>query len=156
MNEMLADFLLVYARWFLAGHVIAVLFWMAGMYYLPRLFVYHCEAIEIGAPDATVDIFKTMERKLLRIIMNPAMIAAWIFALLLIFRDGFLPGIGYWFWVKLFAVILMTGFHMYLASMRRRLEKGETHPTSGFFRKINEIPPILTIIIVVMVIVRPF
>ena len=156
MNEMLADILTVYARWFLAGHVIAVLFWMAGMYYLPRLFVYHCEAIETGAPAASVDLFKTMERKLLRIIMNPAMIAAWVFALLLILRDGFLPGIGYWFWVKFLAVILMTGFHMYLASMRRRLEKGEAHPTSGFFRKINEIPPILTIIIVVMVIVRPF
>src|SRR6056300_1541386 len=98
MNEMLADFLLVYARWFLAGHVIAVLFWMAGMYYLPRLFVYHCEAIETGAPAASVDLFKTMERKLLRIIMNPAMIVAWVFALLLILRDGFLPGIGYWFW----------------------------------------------------------
>ncbi len=150
---MVADLLLTYSRWFLAAHVISVLFWMAGMYYLPRLFVYHCEAKEKNEPSA---VFETMELKLLRIIMNPAMISAWIFAILLMAREGFWPVNGYWFGVKLIAVVIMTGFHMYLARMRRYLAAGEAHPTSTFFRKINEIPPILTIIIVIMVIVRPF
>lgn len=150
---MIGEYLLIYERWILAAHVISVFFWMAGMYYLPRLFVYHCEALEAGRP---AEVFEIMEMKLLRIIMNPAMISAWIFALLLIFRDGFWPVAGYWFWVKLLAVGVMTAFHMYLARMRRHLLSEGPYPESRFFRKINEIPPILTVIIVIMVIVRPF
>jgi protoporphyrinogen IX oxidase len=146
-------FLADYYLWFLAFHLISVMFWMAGMYYLPRLFVYHHEAYEQGEP---VETFVTMEHKLLKIIMNPAMIAAWIFALLLMARPGFFEMVTYWFWVKFVCVILMTGFHGFLAATRRRMAEGLMQRSSTFYRKINEIPPILTVIIVIMVIVKPF
>ena len=147
------EFLLLYERWFLAFHLISVLFWMAGIYYLPRLYVYHCEALENGR-DAGV--FCTMEAKLIKIIMNPAMMAAWFFAILLILRPGFWDGAAYWFYVKLASVLVLTGFHVYLTRSQKRLAAGENVKTSKFYRKINEIGPILTIIIVIMVIVRPF
>jgi len=146
-------FLADYYLWFLAFHLISVMFWMAGMYYLPRLFVYHHEAYEQGEP---VETFVTMEHKLLKIIMNPAMIAAWIFALLLMARPGFFEMVTYWFWVKFICVILMTGFHGFLAATRRKMAEGLMQRSSTFYRKINEIPPILTVIIVIMVIVKPF
>jgi len=146
-------FLADYYLWFLAFHLISVMFWMAGMYYLPRLFVYHHEAYEQGEP---VETFVTMEHKLLKIIMNPAMIAAWIFALLLMARPGFFEMVTYWFWVKFVCVILMTGFHGFLAATRRKMAEGLMQRSSTFYRKINEIPPILTVIIVIMVIVKPF
>jgi len=142
-----------YYRWLLAFHLISVMFWMAGMYYLPRLFVYHCEAHENGGAVGT---FVTMEHKLLKIIMNPAMIASWIFAIILMIRPGFFDMIGYWFWIKFVAVILMSGFHGFLSSTRKKLAAGQVDRPSSFYRKINEIPPILTVIIVIMVIVRPF
>ena len=146
-------FLADYYLWFLAFHLISVMFWMAGMYYLPRLFVYHYEAYEQGEPFETL---VTMEHKLLKIIMNPAMIAAWIFALLLMARPGFFEMVTYWFWVKFVCVILMTGFHGFLAATRRKMAEGLMQRSSTFYRKINEIPPILTVIIVIMVIVKPF
>ncbi len=146
-------FLSDYYLWFLAFHLISVMFWMAGMYYLPRLFVYHHEAYEQGEPFET---FVTMEHKLLKIIMNPAMIAAWIFALLLMARPGFFEMVTYWFWVKFVCVILMTGFHGFLAATRQKMAEGLMQRSSTFYRKINEIPPILTVIIVIMVIVKPF
>ena len=146
-------FLADYYLWFLAFHLISVMFWMAGMYYLPRLFVYHHEAYEQGEP---VETFVTMEHKLLKIIMNPAMIAAWIFALLLMARPGFFEMVTYWFWVKFICVILVTGFHGFLAATRRKMAEGLMQRSSTFYRKINEIPPILTVIIVIMVIVKPF
>lgn len=147
------EFLLTYERWFLAFHLIAVLFWMAGLYYLPRLYVYHCEALE-NARDA--DVFSTMEAKLIKIIMNPAMMAAWFFAILLMARQGFWDGAAYWFYVKLACVLVLTGFHHYLTRVQKQLARGENTKSSKFFRKINEIGPVLTIIIVIMVIVRPF
>jgi putative membrane protein len=146
------EFLLLYERWILAFHVIAVLFWMAGIYYLPRLYVYHCEALE-NSRDA--DVFCTMEAKLIKIIMNPAMMAAWFFAILLIIRPGFLEAATYWFYIKLACVIALTGFHVYLTRIQKPLASGDYPKSSKFFRKINEIGPILTIIIVIMVIVRP-
>ncbi len=147
------SFLADYYLWFLAFHLISVMFWMAGMYYLPRLFVYHHEAHEQGKP---VDTFVTMEHKLLKIIMNPAMIAAWVFALLLMARPGFFEMVTYWFWVKFVCVILMTGFHGFLGATRRKMAEGFMQRSSTFYRKINEIPPILTVVIVIMVIVKPF
>ena len=146
-------FLADYYLWILAFHLISVMFWMAGMYYLPRLFVYHHEAYEQGEPVKT---FVTMEHKLLKIIMNPAMIASWIFALLLMARPGFFEIVTYWFWVKFVCVILMTGFHGFLAATRRKMAEGLMLRSGTFYRKINEIPPILTVIIVIMVIVKPF
>ena len=87
---------------------------------------------------------------------DPAMIAAWIFALLLMARPGFFEMVTYWFWVKFVCVILMTGFHGFLAATRRKMAEGLMQRSSTFYRKINEIPPILTVIIVIMVIVKPF
>ena len=149
MSELLVQFY----SWILAFHLIAVMFWMAGMYYLPRLFVYHAEAMENGQPH---DVFEIMEAKLLRIIMNPAMMAAWLFGLLLLLRDGFWASAGIWMHIKLGAVIFMSGYHGFLAAMRKKFLFGVLPRSSRFFRLINELPPILTIVIVIMVIVRPF
>ena len=117
------------------------------------LFVYHAEAMENGQPH---EVFETMEAKLLRIIMNPAMMAAWLFGLILLLRDGFWASAGIWMHIKLGAVIFMSGYHGFLAAMRKKFLSGVPPRSSRFFRLINEIPPILTIVIVIMVIVRPF
>ena len=148
----MADWLLDYDRWILSLHIIAVMFWMAGMYYLPRLFVYHAEAMESDQP---YKVFEKMEFNLLRIIMTPAMIAAWIFGLLLIARSGFLNGDIGWLIIKLLLVVLLSGYHGFLSAMRKAFLSGKAPRSSRFFRMINEIPPIFTIIIVIMVIVKP-
>ena len=148
MTEFLADYYL----WILALHIIAVMFWMAGMYYLPRLFVYHAEALENGTPH---DMFPVMQEKLLRIIMNPAMIAAWVLGLSLIFAGGHWPIVDFWLWVKLAGVITLSGYHGFLAKTRKAFLNGLPRP-SKFYRMINEIPPVLTVVIVIMVVVKPF
>lgn len=147
------EFLYDYRDWFRAFHIISVMFWMAGMYYLPRLFVYHAEAMEAAQPHA---IFETMEVKLFRIIMNPAMISAWIFGLLLLVAPGYIGSAGVWLPVKLLAVVVLTGYHGFLARERRLFLTERLPHTSRFYRMINEIPPILTILIVLMVVVQPF
>lgn len=146
-------FLTDYYRWILAFHIIAVMFWMAGLYYLPRLFVYHAEALE----NATAhEMFPVMEEKLLRIIMNPAMIAAWILGLLLIFAAGHWPIDAFWLIGKLVTVIFLTGYHGFLAKQRKTLLTGSLIRSSKFYRMINEVAPILTVIIVILVVVQPF
>ncbi len=147
------DFLTDIYPWLLAFHIIIVMFWMAGMYYLPRLFVYHAEAMENGEPYA---VFEVMEEKLLRIIMTPAMIVAWILGLSLIARSGFLEGAGGWLHTKLFLVVLLSGYHGFLASTRKKFLAGDLPRPSRFYRMINEVPPILTILIVILVVVQPF
>ena len=136
-----------------AFHLIAVMSWMAGLLYLPRLYVYHAET-DIGSVRA--ETFKVMERRLLKAIMNPAMIAAWIFGLLLITRPGFALGAGIWLWTKLALVILLSGYHGFLAVERKKFLMGAPPHSSRFYRMINEVPPVLTIIIVVLVVVQPF
>lgn len=147
------DFLADIYPWLLAFHIIVVMFWMAGMYYLPRLFVYHAEAIEKGEPYA---VFEVMEEKFLRIIMTPAMIVAWILGLSLIARTGFLEAAGGWLYVKLFLVVLLSGYHEFLAETRKKFLSGSAPRSSRFYRMINEIPPVLTIAIVILVVVQPF
>lgn len=147
MTEILAE----YYYWLLALHLIAVISWMAGMFYMPRLFVYHCR-LEVGS-DAS-EMFKEMERKLIRIIINPAMTLAWIFGLSMAFgqdRWG-----DHWFHVKFLCVLLMSGFHGYLSIWRRQFERDERRHSEKFFRAVNEIPTILMIIIVFLVILKPF
>ena len=139
--------------WLEAFHIISVMFWMAGMYYLPRLFVYHAEAIEAGDPHQT---FEKMEHNLLRIIMNPALIATWTFGSLLISRPGFWEGAGYWLIAKLCFVVILTGYHGFLAASRKKFLSGEPPHSSRFYRMINEIPPVLTVFIVILVVVKPF
>jgi putative membrane protein len=149
----MADILTGAYTWLLSLHLISVMFWMAGMYYLPRLFVYHAEAIENNEP---FKVFERMEYNLIRIIINPAMIAAWIFGLLLLFSPGQIESAGYWLPIKLFAVIFLSAYHVMLSSWRKKFLLETPPKSSNFFRMINEIPPILTILIVIMVIVKPF
>ena len=139
--------------WLLAFHIIAVMFWMAGMYYLPRLFVYHAEAMETGS---AYKIFETMEANLLRIIMTPAMIVAWVLGLCLIARAGFYEATGGWLHAKLALVIVLSGYHGFLARQRKKFLSGSAPNSSRFFRLINEIPPVLTVFIVILVVVQPF
>ena len=147
------DFVWQISTWFEAFHIISVMFWMAGMYYLPRLFVYHAEAIEGGREYG---VFEKMEANLLRIIMNPAMIAAWTFGLLLLTRPGFALGAGFWLWTKLALVVILSGYHGFLAAERKKFLTGATPHSSRFYRMINEIPPVLTVFIVIMAVVKPF
>jgi putative membrane protein len=137
--------------WLKAAHVIAVISWMAGMLYLPRLFVYHAEA-KPGSELA--ETLKVMEQRLLRVIIDPAMGLTWALGLWLAWRGGFLT--SGWFHAKLTFVILLSGFHGYLsASVRRFAEDANTVPV-GRWRLLNEVPAVLMILIVVLVIVKPF
>lgn len=147
------DIFAILYPWIKALHIAAVISWMAGMFYLPRLFVYHVERATVGSEmDKT---FQVMERKLLRVIMNPAMIVSWLCGLLLIAMGMFDWG-SIWSWVKLLAVILMTVCHMWLAARRKELANGTNTRSGRAYRLANEVPTVLMLIIVVMVIVRPF
>ncbi len=134
-------------------HIISMVAWMAGMFYLPRLYVYH-----VGVPAGSDQsaLFKVMERRLLRAIINPAMIATFIFGILLLLTPGIVDWSMGWIHVKLAALFLMTGFHGFLARWRKAFDRDENRHTENFYRKINEIPTILMILIVFMVIVKPF
>lgn len=139
--------------WIKAFHLIAVISWMAGMLYLPRLFVYHTAA-GIGTPQS--ETFKVMEAKLLRIIMTPAMVTAWVLGLLLIYI--LTPGIwsGGWFHAKLLLVLAMSGFHGFLAASARSFANDHNTRSERFWRIWNEGPAVLMIGIVILVIVKPF
>lgn len=139
--------------WFRALHIIAVIFWMAGMLYLPRLFVYHSTAELGGELDTTL---KIQERRLLRIIVNPAMIAALVFGCALIYLRWETVSVSIWFYVKLAALFVMFGYHGMLAGDRKKFERGERPRSEKFYRVSNEIPPLLVILIVIMVVVKPF
>ena len=133
-------------------HLIAVISWMAGLLYLPRIFVYHAENIEDTNPS---NIFKTMERKLFYYIMTPAMILSWIFGLMLIFTLGFPVFNELWIQLKLIFVILLTIYHFYLGKCVSNFAINENNNSSKFYRIINEIPTILLIIIVFIVVFKP-
>lgn len=139
--------------WLKAGHVISVIAWMAGIFYLPRLFVYHAEQ-RIAVP-AMMPVLEVMERRLLRGIMNPAMIATWGFGLALV-SLGIVDWGEVWPWVKATCVLAMTGFHMWCAGERRRLEAGTSDMGGRGFRMMNEVPTVLMVVIVISVLVRPF
>ena len=140
--------------WIKALHVIAVIAWMAGLLYLPRLFVYHCDA-EPGSTGS--ETFKVMERRLMAAIMTPAMLVSWGLGLGLIavlglevFRDA------YWLWVKVGLVIVLTGLHLLMIRHLRDFARDRNRHSQRYFRILNEAPTVLMIAIVVMVIVRPF
>jgi len=142
---------MAYYDWIKALHVIAVISWMAGLFYLPRLFVYHVQA-GTGSPQS--ETFKVMERKLLRIIMNPAMIVTWIAGLAIAWLGGWTQ--QGWFVAKFILVIAMTVFHMWLAGRRRDFENDRNRVSERGYRLANEVPTILMILIVVLVVVKPF
>ena len=133
-------------------HLIATISWMAGLLYLPRIFVYHVENLK---DKNTSLIFKTMERKLFFYIMNPAMILAWIFGLILISTLGFDILSTVWIKLKLLLVILLTLYHFYLAKLLNDFKMDQNTKSSKFFRIINEVPTILLILIVFIVVFKP-
>jgi protoporphyrinogen IX oxidase len=134
-----------------ALHVIAVIAWMAGLFYLPRLYVYHAE--KAGTSGILHDTFTVMERRLLRAIMNPAMIATWVFGLWLV-HLGVVDWTQAWGWVKAVAVLAMTVFHMWLARARRDFAEGHNRVSGRTWRMANEVPTILMIVIVFSVILK--
>ena len=139
--------------WTKALHVIAMVAWMAGMFYLPRLYVYHCD---LTPGSAESERFKVMEYRLLKAIINPAMIATWVFGTMLVLTPGIIDWSAGWWHVKFTAVILMSGFHGAMSKWRRQfLDDRNTRP-QRFYRIANEVPTLLLIVIVIMVIVRPF
>lgn len=143
-----------YYPWIKSLHVISVIAWMAGLFYLPRLFVYHVESDAMKGK--TEDLFRTMERRLLRAIMNPAMIATWIFGLWLAFTPGIVDWTAFWPYTKAAAVLGMTWFHHWLGWRRKDLLNGTNTLSGRHYRMMNELPTVLMIVIVVSVIARPF
>ena len=138
--------------WLKAFHIIAVTAWMAGLFYLPRLMVYH-RRTAIGGESS--EIFKVMERRLLKAIMVPAMVLSWLLGLGLIWVTDAFASPGLWLVVKLAAVVAMTGFHFWLAQFVRAFGEDERPKDERFFRIINEIPTVLLIVIVIMAVVKP-
>lgn len=140
--------------WTKSLHVISVIAWMAGLFYLPRLYVYHTEVV--GETGDTAKLFQTMEVRLLRAIMNPAMIATWIFGLALVFTPGIVDWAAVWPWTKAVSVLAMTWFHHWLGRRRKEFAAGENTRSGRTYRIMNEVPTLLLIVIVVSVIARPF
>lgn len=137
--------------WVKALHVIAVISWMAGMLYLPRLFIYHCAA-EKGSVQS--ETFKVMERRLLKAIINPAMIVTWAAGIWLAWRTvAYMDG---WFHVKFLAVLILSGIHGYFSKAVRMFAEDRNAKPARFWRMMNEVPTVLMIIIVIMVIIKPF
>ena len=133
-------------------HLIAVISWMAGLLYLPRIFVYHVENLE---KKQVTDIFEIMERRLYIFIMRPAMILAWLFGIILIYLNGLEVLFSLWIQVKLVLVVILSVYHEYLGKCLKSLKDGTNKKTSKFFRIINEVPTILLIIIVFIVVFKP-
>ncbi|EPX77622.1 protoporphyrinogen oxidase HemJ [Litoreibacter arenae] len=149
----MTDFLAEIYPWTKSLHVISVIAWMAGLFYLPRLFVHHTEKVTTGSE--TDALFQMMERKLFKLIMQPAMISTWIFGLLLVFTPGIVVWSEGWPWIKAGAVLGMTAFHEWLGARQKGFVAGENTLTGRTYRIMNEVPTVLMIAIVVMVIARP-
>ncbi len=145
-------FLSMHYEFLRAMHLISVIAWMAGMFYLPRLFVYHAQT-EPGSD--TSETFKVMEHKLLRIIMNPALIASWVFGILLLCANPALLSVG-WMHAKLLGAVLLTGLHVVYANWRRAFAEDRNTKSHIFYRWWNEAPTLLMIFIVIMGVLEPF
>lgn len=148
----MGDVLATFYPWVKSVHVMAVIAWMAGLFYLPRLFVYHAEKVEAGS--ATDLLFQTMEYKLLRLIMNPAMIATWVLGLCLVATPGIVDWTMAWPWAKAASVVGMTWFHMWLSGRRKDFAAGRNTVTGRGYRMMNEVPTLLMVVIVLSVIVK--
>lgn len=148
----MAGFIADHYVWVKAFHIIAVMAWMAGMLYLPRLFVYHADA-EKGSDKS--ETFKVMERRLLRAIINPAMIATWILGGLMLWANPDLLHAG-WFHVKLTLVILMSALHGVFSKWRKQFARDENTRSANFYRVWNEVPTAMLVIIVLLAVAKPF
>jgi protoporphyrinogen IX oxidase len=149
----MSNFLALAYPWIKSFHVISIVAWMAGLLYLPRLFVYHAGAAP-GSDKA--EVFKLMERRLLRGIMNPAAVAAIVFGGLLAATPGLVDWHQGWIWAKLALVAGLLGFHHCLARWRKDFAADRPPHTSRFFRAVNELPMLVLIAIVILVVVKPF
>lgn len=138
-------------EWIKALHIIAVIAWMAGMLYLPRLFVYHCDA-PVGSPQS--ETFKLMERRLLRGIINPAMIFVWIFGLYMAWDAPWYDEL--WLQLKVALVVVMSGLHGFLATCVKDFAADRNTRSQKFYRIINEVPAVLIVMIVLLVVLKPF
>ena len=138
-------------QWVKVLHLISVMSWIAGLLYLPRLYVYHSQSVNNGAQALT---FALMERRLLKAIMNPAMILSYIFGIWMLHLN---PGLLEmpWMWVKLGAIVVMTYAHMLFGKMRKEFEQGKSRPTKQY-RIWNEVPTLAMIVIIIMAVVEPF
>lgn len=148
------DLLTTLYPWTKALHVMSVLAWMAGLFYLPRLFVYHTEQAAEGT--ATDAMFQTMERRLLRQIMNPAMIATWVFGIALALTPGVVDWSALWPYTKAAGIVGMTWFHHWCGYRRKDFAAGRNTRSGRTYRMMNELPTLLMVLIVISVIVRPF
>ena len=151
---MIFDFLAGFYPWTKALHVISVIAWMAGLFYLPRLFVYHVEQVEQGSK--TDLMFQQMERRLLRAIMNPAIFAFSVYVMMPSSTPAVFYCLSLWPWTKAAAVLGMTWFHHWLGRRRKEFLAGTNTRSGRQFRLMNELPTLLLVVIVVSVIVRPF
>lgn len=148
----MTEYLIWVYPWTKAFHIMAVISWMAGLFYLPRLFVYHVEQAAPG--DSRDQVFQLMELKLLRVIMNPAMIATWVLGLLLVFTPGIVDWSAVWPYVKLFGILGMTWFHHWLGRRRKDFLAGANAFSGRQYRLMNEVPTLLMVVIVTSVVVR--
>jgi putative membrane protein len=139
--------------WIKAFHIIAVISWMAGMLYLPRLFFYHCDA-PAGTPES--ERFKTMERRLLRIIVNPAMVAVWVLGITLALTPQSGGPMQTWLMVKVVLVLALSGVHGLFSHLRRAFAQDRNRHGKRFYAAWNEVPAVLMIAIVILVVVKPF
>jgi putative membrane protein len=146
------DLLISIYPWMKALHIISVIAWMAGMLYLPRLFVYHCDAAPGSDKSET---FKIMERRLLRAIINPAMIAAFVFGIVLLSTPGIVNWSAWWVYAKLTLVIAMTAVHGLFARWRKDFEADANTRPAKVYRIANEAPTVLMIAIVILVVIKP-
>lgn len=148
----MSDFLASAYPWFKSLHIMAMIAWMAGLFYLPRLFVYHAENSEPG--DSKDKVFQTMEYKLLKVIMNPAMTVTWIMGVLLLGTPGIVDWTAFWPYVKIISVIAMTIFHIWLGKRRKFFVTGENTMSGRQYRLMNEVPTVLMVVIVLAVVVK--
>ena len=149
----MSEFLVDQYLWLKAVHVIFVITWMAGLLYLPRLFVYHCQ---VGFESEAAQKFEVMERRLLRVIINPSGVVVFATGILLIIvTKAGAPGTGHWMHAKLLFVLGLGAAHGMMAKFRKQFERGENERSEWFYRLFNEVPTVLMIVIVVLVVVKP-
>jgi putative membrane protein len=147
-------FLANFYVWVLSFHVISLIAWMAGLFYLPRLYVYHTEQVETGSE--TDVLFQTMERKLFKLIMDPSMIATFVFGVLLAVTPGIVDWTAGWPYLKIVGIAGMTWFHHWCGTRRKAFVAGQNDKTGRHYRLMNEVPTLMLVLIVVSVIVKPF
>ncbi len=148
----MTEFLALAYPWMKAIHIMAVITWMAGLFYLPRLFVYHAEQSQPG--DSRDQVFTVMEFKLYRYIMNPSIIVVWVFGLALVLTPGIVDWSAIWPWAKAASVIAMTWFHMWLGQRRKEFAAGVNIRSGRAYRMMNEVPTLLMFVIVIAVVVK--